>query len=296
METHTLMIALTHEQLTQRQAYPLSLKIQMSLQRIRLWYRHWGGLCYVAFSGGKDSTVLLHLVRSLYPEIPAVYNSFGADFPETVTFVKSIDNVLWLSAPTTYPNVIQKYGYPVVSKEVAQKIERYHKAKDNATRMKLNQGAYRIPYQWFHLLNAPFKISSKCCHALKIAPVLKYEKQTGRAPFTGLMADEGETRKQAAQRTGCNAYDLQRPVSKPLTFWLEQDIWDYIHLYNIPYSPIYDMGYQRTGCYFCGFGLHKEKSPNRFQLMKTTHPALYTHCMDRLGLRAVFSYMGLDIG
>ena len=60
-------------ELQQMQSLPLSAKVVMTQQRIREWYEHWDGMVYVSFSGGKDSTVLLHLVRDMYPDVPAVF-------------------------------------------------------------------------------------------------------------------------------------------------------------------------------------------------------------------------------
>ena len=51
--------------LKQRQSLPLHLKVELSKNRIKQFYEHFDGNVYVSFSGGKDSTVLLHLVRSL---------------------------------------------------------------------------------------------------------------------------------------------------------------------------------------------------------------------------------------
>lgn len=65
-------------ELRQMQSLPLELKIIKSTQRIREWYEYWDGQVYVSFSGGKDSTVLLHLVRQQYPEVPAVFVDTGA--------------------------------------------------------------------------------------------------------------------------------------------------------------------------------------------------------------------------
>jgi len=78
-----------------RQALPLDLKIGLTKNRIRSWYEHWHGNVYVSFSGGKDSTVLLDLVRQDYPDVPAVFCDTGLEYPEIRDFVKTFDNVVW---------------------------------------------------------------------------------------------------------------------------------------------------------------------------------------------------------
>ena len=76
------------------QNYPLDLKIEKTKLRIREWVDYYGedGV-YISFSGGKDSTVLLDIVRSMYPDIEAVFSNTGLEFPEIVQFVKTFDNV-----------------------------------------------------------------------------------------------------------------------------------------------------------------------------------------------------------
>ena len=84
-------------QLEQRRSEPLEIKVLMSKERIHQWHEHWDGNVYVAFSGGLDSTVLLHMVLSMYPDIPGVFNYSGIVYPEIVKFVRSTENVLFLN-------------------------------------------------------------------------------------------------------------------------------------------------------------------------------------------------------
>lgn len=109
--------------LAEKQALPLDLKIMLTQQRIREWVREYGvdGVT-VSFSGGKDSTVLLHLVRELYPDVKAVFSNTGLEYPEIQRFVKSFDNVDIVTPKMRFDEVISTYGYPLISKEVAEAI------------------------------------------------------------------------------------------------------------------------------------------------------------------------------
>lgn len=112
----------TLDELRQWQALPLGVKIRMTEQRIRYWVDEYGESgCYVSFSGGKDSTVLLDIVRNRmgYTDIPAVFVDTGLEYPEIREFVKTFDNVVWLKPQMNFKQVIEKYGYPFISKEVS---------------------------------------------------------------------------------------------------------------------------------------------------------------------------------
>lgn len=283
-------MVLSRHQLQQRQGLPLEVKIHMSQIRIREWYEYWGGQVYVSFSGGKDSTVLLHLVRSVYPHVPAVFLDTGLEYPEIRNFVKQTENVIWLKPQKHFKQVIEEYGYPVISKEYAQWI---YESRHGKTQ-KMKDRAFKISEKWRNkLVNAPFKISHLCCDYLKKNPVKRFEKESGLRPYLGDMAWESYRRTRMYLRYGCNAFECNRPISRPLGFWTDDDIWSYICQLKVPHSPIYDMGYERTGCMFCGFGVHMQEQPNRFQLMAITHPRLYYYCMDKLGLREVLQYLGI---
>lgn len=100
----------SREQLEEMQRLPLSRKIQITTARIIEWYQHYDGKVYVAFSGGKDSTVLLDIVRRIYPDVPAVFSDTGLEFPEVRAFARSCENVTIIKPEMNFRQVIEKYG------------------------------------------------------------------------------------------------------------------------------------------------------------------------------------------
>lgn len=291
------------EVLKLRQSYTLEQKVELTKEKIHEWHKAHNGQIYVAFSGGKDSTVLLHITRSIYPDVPGVFCDTGLEYPEIKQFVKSHENITTIRPSISYPKVLEKHGYPVVSKEVAMAIDRYRNTKDPEVReyrFKGTRGGKKagnrgvIPQKWRYLVKAPFKISERCCDVMKKNPAKKYHKETGKVPILGTMASDSNNRTLDYYKRGCNVYDATIPQSRPISFWLESDVWEYIKKYDIPYCKIYDMGVNRTGCIFCLFGVHFEKG-QRFKAMKKTHPKLFKYCMENLGLREVLDFLNIDV-
>lgn len=300
------------------QAWSLERKIQVTQTRIIEWYIKNQGKVYVSFSGGKDSTVLLDLARRIYPDIPAVFVDTGLEYPEIREFVKSIDSVTWLRPKMNFRKVIETYGYPLVSKEISEKIYFARKGRKEALMafegktVDGTESKYRQRYKkWRPLCNSNVPISHKCCEVMKKEPAKAYEKETGRKPILATMAEESVLRKNVWLQNGCNSFDGVRPKSQPMSFWTEQDVLEYIDRFGLPYSKIYGdivkdangkyrtTGAARTGCMFCMFGAHLEKNPNRFQKMKVTHPKQYDFCMKSvsdggLGLAEVLDYIGVE--
>lgn len=310
----------TAEELRIRQGLPLDVKVRMSQQRIREWVEYYGvdGV-YISFSGGKDSTALLHLARDLYPDIKAMFVDTGLEYPEIRDFVKTFDNVDIVRPRLSFRQVVERYGYPFISKEISQKVYEHKRQPEGYTRryfMPEDQGGKRAPYnyyKWRFLLDAPFDVSHKCCYEMKKKPAQTYERKTGRrAKITGQMATESALRTTNWLRHGCNAFESKHPTSNPLSFWTEQDILHYLKENKIKICSVYgdivtdyskseeiagqldiiDLGLaedtrpltttgcKRTGCMFCGYGCQLDKDgAGRFERMKKTHPKQYDYIM-----------------
>lgn len=110
------------KRLAELTALPIERKIQISQTRIIEWYTHYNGNVCVAFSGGKDSTVLLHLVRTMFPDVKAVFSNTGLEYPEIRQFATSFPNVDVVSPSMRFDQVVSTYGYPIIGKEVAEAI------------------------------------------------------------------------------------------------------------------------------------------------------------------------------
>lgn len=214
-----------------------------------------------------------------------------------------------------FDEVIKKYGYPIISKAVSNCV----RGARNGSQSRMNllngkdcDGSDRkskfTKLKYKPLLDVDFKISEQCCDVMKKAPAREYIKKTGRKPILATMATESMLRENAWFKNGCNAFESKNPQSSPMSFWTEQDVLQYIKECKIPIASIYGeieyvvdpcqmrmedygvvcgtsdalrtSGCERTGCIFCAFGCHLEKSPSRFERLKETHPKQYNYCMD----------------
>ena len=307
----------TKNELRVLQALPLELKVMRTKQRIREWVNYYGvdGV-YVSFSGGKDSTVLLHIARELYHDIEAVFVDTGLEYPEIRQFVKTFDNVTILRPKMRFDEVIRKYGYPLISKEVSECVSqgrialtsnKYTYRLQKLMGTALNKDGTKSIFnkaKYEPLLYVDFKVSNMYCNVMKKAPAHAYNKSSGRFPITAQTAEESMLRTQHWLKNGCNGFDMKSPISNPMSFWTEQDILQYIKRTGLRIAPVYgEIAYQptknecyteslcdigdcnlcttgvkRTGCIFCGYGAHR-KYDDRFVKLKRTHPRQYEYCI-----------------
>lgn len=297
--------------LRQMQSLPLSEKIQMTRQRIRGWVDEFGedGV-YVSFSGGKDSTVLLDVVRKDYPSIEAVFVNTGLEYPSVRQFALSKENVTELRPEMNFREVIIKYGYPVISKQVSHSVG-VARRNPNGNVMKNifdpnKKGQYAM-YRYSYLLNAPFFVSEKCCDEMKKKPMKSISKN--KKPIIATMADESNLRKDSWLHNGCNAFDMKNPQSRPMSFWTENDVLQYIYENKLDIAKQYGTvlikpqfsdtlegqinisdllsdyrgcdfctnGCRRTGCIFCVFGITQDK--DRFINLSEEEPKLCDYVM-----------------
>lgn len=288
------------KRLAELQALPLDRKILITQTRIIEWYTRWKGQVYISFSGGKDSTVLLHIARQCFPDIEAVFINTGLEYPEIQKFAKSFDNVTVVRPAKSFLDVIKHYGYPVISKEVSQKIYDCEtdphgcasQAFDSQSEKILRYGTRYDLSKWNPLRMVDFKISHMCCNVMKKSPAKSFERKNGKYPIIATMASESALRRTKWLQEGCNAFGVKRPSSRPMSFWTEQDVLEYIRRYDLPISSVYGeivpadnscefctTGCDRTGCIFCAFGAHMPDD-DRFIRLKETHPRQYDYCIN----------------
>lgn len=333
--------------------------------------REFVGMCdehgknYHVSVGGLDSITLFLFLHSIGIRCPGVSASYLEDRGnQAVHKALGIISVSPINRdngkPWTKASVIQEFGFPVLSKEIAAKIELLQNPSEkNETvrhaiitgetgeyggnrknsRMRLAQkwlekfGGYENENEGVNYQKPDFKVSAKCCYYLKERPCALWAKEHNSVPFVGLMASEGGRREKSLMVNGCNYWSEGTQRSAPFAIFTRQDLLRlalemdaYYHAHwrelgdgetelgtVIPSAygtietnekgELYTTKAQRTGCSMCGFGIHLEKRPNRFDRMyidnqKEWEYLMYNCCTDEsgnhYGWARVLEYIGVD--
>lgn len=254
----------TPQELQERQSWTLYQKIDHALGAIDSFLSVYPN-AVVAYSGGLDSTVMLHLARIVKPDIKAVFANTTNEFSDIVRFVKDTGNVDIVVPKKSFIEVLETEGFPLVSKIVARMIYDCRHPTDNneVSRNRYLTGVNGkgekctqlvIPQKYRFLLDVPFETTYKCCDYLKKNPMKKLSKN---GVIVGTMAENSQSRKNAYLNTSC--VDIHNRACRPMSIWLKHDIWQFIRNNKIPYCKVYDEGEENTGCVNCGFGCMYDK-------------------------------------
>lgn len=237
-----------------KQSYPIDMKVELTKQAIREFIDVYGleGV-YIPYSGGKDSTVLLHICYEMYGNtIPAIFSNTKNEFSSIIQQVKDTknwyENVHIAMSDKSIGDVIKEHGYPVVSKKVSRMLrDLQNPTEKNAISRNLyltgikqdgtKTGHFKLANKHRYLLDAKFPISERCCDELKKKPMKKYEKETGRKPIIATLAVESKMRESSYLKHGCN--NFTKGASTPMGFWTEQDVLQYIYDNNIKIASVY---------------------------------------------------------
>lgn len=291
--------------------------------------------------GGLDSITLLMFLRHIGIDIPAISVSGVED--KSIQRVHKDLGIEPVKSYKSKVEVLNEVGFPVISKKIAGRIDLLqHPSPDNETVRHAimtgecgEQGHYaknsrmKLPLRWLKLFGgvenekyntdyqvAPFRVSNKCCYYLKEKPCDDWAKEHNSWPFLGIMASEGGQREEALIDHGCNYYGKTVIRSAPFAPFLRRDVLQLALDLNVPVPEIYGeirkeadgqlytTKAQRTGCSMCGFGIHLEPRPHRFDRLREMNPQewrfwMYSCCIDKatgekFGWGKVLDYIGVD--
>ena len=280
-------------------------RIRDACHRIEELYYETHGKCYVSFSGGKDSTVLLALIKmceEIYTipvgGIPAVFSNTGIELGVTVDFVRWVkenwySNVLIVRPEHSFDWVLKNKGKPLKSKLRSEFLKRYRTNRTENVMRNLVEGITvsgrnarrtKLADKDMHMLHDDFPImpSKDCCSVMKKKPFAKYAKENGiKGYMAGVRMAEGGARELNAvgnkfrgKTKICTSISGGYIKKAPIIDWTDEDVEGFIKKYNVPLSKAYTVyGMDRTGCMGCPYNMHIDKSleylyyhePNRYK-------------------------------
>ena len=282
----------------------LDSKMTEAQHRIEELWNETDGKCYMSFSGGKDSTVLLALIKQCQElgtvgDIPAVFSNTGIELGVTVNFVKWVkenwySNVQIIRPLKSFDVVLKEYGKPMKSKQKDKDLHQWQSGKRSASLLLLllvgqstSTGKmsckHKLADKDMHLIHEefPIKINNKCCDWMKKKPFEHYAKEKGMlGTMQGVRLAEGGARESAANSRIRNGGKLCTWMKNgiiqkaPIIDWSNEEVEEFISKYDVPLSEAYTKyGFDRTGCMACPYSRFVEHDldylfhhePNRYK-------------------------------
>lgn len=315
-----------------KQKFAYEIKVEYAAKRAREFMLECEKreLNYHVSVGGLDSITLLVFLRKLGIDVPAISVSSLED--KSIQKIHKELGVIPVKPLKSKVQVIREHGYPILSKEIAGKIDLLQNPSDKnktvrhaiitgetgeyggnrtGTRMQLAHrwlklfGGYENETEGTHYGKPDFKVSDKCCYWLKEKPCDDWAKEHNSVPYLGLMASEGGRREKALMRNGCNYFGETTIRSAPFAIFYRHDLLRLALDLNVPVPEIYGeirpdkdgilqtTGAQRTGCSMCGFGIHLEDRPHRFDRLRKSNPKEWAFWMYEMGWGHVLDYIGV---
>lgn len=232
----------------------------------------------ISFSGGKDSSILSHLmVETLNLDIPHVMSNTRQEYPDVIRVasrrfaaLRARGILAEYALPDVQPGDLWvDGGIPLWGKEASTKFIQFSRT-GNPNHLK--QVSPFLQEQFHKALAAGIKVTDRCCGFLKKKPLKKWDRAHGiKGHFTGVRASESQARRLAAIQRGF-LYDSTRNsqwISNPLGCWVEADVWDYLDRFDM--RKLFPMGKTGSGCIGCLYGFHLVgEEPNAMQMLWVT--------------------------
>mgnify|MGYP002510222202 CR=1 FL=1 len=360
------MSVYSFKEVIEEQKQPLDYKIEKAVEAVSEAFKLSKGAVGLAFSGGKDSTVLWHLVKTYFPDAQyhVIFGNTTVEFPESLAFARKLGRE-WSSDEVQFHEVLperleedglkyeaqkevlewlikegrvkevlkedgklkstrtlenaatqemwedfwkrglvwkkgtmksfvwccDQYGYPILGK-AASKLTARRINIDCFLRFSKSESDKEETLEYYDLIQN-VKTSNHCCSILKKEPSEKKQAELGiDVVMKGLMAEESHSRLLSFATRGY-VFKSSRPHASefyhvsPIGIWRDEDIWEYIHRFNVPYSPLYDIEYtntkgkccciKRNGCVGCCTDIAFKD--NHMSVLRQTHPKLWEHYM-----------------
>ena len=265
--------------------------IQAKKRITDLCYKTTGDV-YASFSGGKDSTIILELLKQcgLEGQVKAIFCDTGIELKATKDFVQWVSehwykNVEIIKPEFSFAETIKKHGKPALSKLKSKCIRTYQKdpsCKTSAYLFNRTGTKFALADKNMHFIHPDFgiKISEHCCREMKKKPFAKYAKEHGISGyFTGMRMSEGGAREFSYHRkkeTGnvCTTIKANGLVEKsPIIDWSDEMCDWFIREFNVPLSKAYtEYGYSRTGCFLCPYNRNLKQD---LETLKVFEPPAY---------------------